>query len=126
YEIDTNNPPRLLIDRDTITQLMSEHAGSSLIPSTREGREAMYRKRPAEILDIMFRLQARNLYGKVQVLDHPESFRRFRENVHRGWFMNNCATTRCHGGTEAGRLWLHNRRPNSDETVYTNFLILDR
>lgn len=126
YEVDLASPPRMLVDRDVITRLLADYAGHPQIPVAKADREAMYRRRPAEILDLMFRLQARELYGKVRVLDDPKSMESFREDVHRGWLINNCATTRCHGGEAAGRLALASRRPNADTTVYTNFLILDR
>jgi hypothetical protein len=51
---------------------------------------------------------------------------RFRNDVHRTWLINGCATTRCHGGEKAGRLYLSTTRVNTDETAYTNFLIVDR
>ena len=126
YEVDTKSAPRLVIARPVIDRLLNEYADSPLIPSTREGREAFYRKRPAEVLDVMFRVRARNLYEHVEVLDQPRSMRLFRDNVHIAWLVNSCATTRCHGGTASGRLRLTNRRPSSDEAVYTNFLILER
>jgi hypothetical protein len=50
----------------------------------------------------------------------------FRDHVHAAWLVNNCATTRCHGGSAAGRLQLSNWRATSEESVYTNFLILER
>ncbi|MCC6661140.1 MAG: hypothetical protein IT437_09670 [Phycisphaerales bacterium] len=126
FEVDLKDPPNLMIKRDAITRLMTEHAGNPLIPSTAEGRDAMYRQNPAAILDTMFRLQARNLYPQVQVIGQPRSMRLFRDDVHRTWLVNGCATARCHGGEEAGRLQLATQKPSSDETVYTNFLILDR
>lgn len=126
FELDLSDPPRMIVSRDTITQLIERYAGNPLIPSTRDGREVLYRDRPEKILDLMFRVRARDLYSQVKVLDHPTPMRRFREDVHRGWLLNGCATTNCHGGQEAGRLWLYNRKPSSDATVYTNFLILDR
>lgn len=126
YEIDLASRPRLVIPRDTITRLMEQNAGHPLVPITREGRETWYRKDPIEVLDLMFRIQARDLYAQVQVLDQPESLISFRDNVHRGWLQNRCATDQCHGGTEAGRLRLLNTRPNTDATLYTNFLILTR
>ena len=52
--------------------------------------------------------------------------RLFRDNVHSTWLMNSCATSRCHGGAESGRLRLFNKRVNTDQTVYTNFIILAR
>lgn len=126
YEVDLSERPRLVIQRETISRLIESYRGNPLIPTTQEGREAIYRKSNGQILDLMFRLQARELYGEVRVLDQPRSMRLFREGVHRTWLINSCSTTACHGGAEAGRLMLHNRRVNSDATVYTNFLILER
>lgn len=126
YEVDLSDPPRMVIDRDTIKLLIEQHPGDPLIPSTPEGQAALYRATPAKILDIMFKVQARNLYDRVKVIDQPRSMKLFREKVHRGWLENSCATSRCHGGAEAGRLVLATERPGSDPTVYTNFVILDR
>ncbi len=126
YEIDLKSSPRLLIDRDTITRLIEEHAGDPLIPATPEGREALYTAPPTQILDAMFRIQARNLYERVRVLDQPRSIELFRDAVHRTMIQNACSTTKCHGGSEAGRLQFATRAPNSDATLYTNFLILER
>jgi hypothetical protein len=126
YEINLADPPRLQIDRDTVTQLIQQFAGDPLIPANREAQDALYRKRPEQIVDLMFKLRARDFYPRVKVLQDPASMRKFREDVHRGWLLNYCASNDCHGGTQAGRLWLNNRPSNSDGTVYTNFYILDR
>ncbi len=126
YEIDLDDPPRLLIGRDVIERLMQEHAQSELVPVTRDGRESFLRSPPARILDVMFRLQARDYYPEVRVMDDPESMRQWKRNVHAAWLNNACASARCHGGEHAGRLWLQNKHVNSDATAYTNFLILDR
>ncbi len=126
YEIDLDNPPRLLIGRDVIERFMSDYAQSELIPVTRDGRESFLRLPPARILEIMFRLQAREYYPDVRVMGDPESMRQFKRNVHATWLNNACASARCHGGENAGRLWLQNKNINSDATTYTNFLILDR
>lgn len=126
YEIDLKNPPRLLVRRSTIERLLSEFATSELLPSTPEGRKAYYRRDPVDILADIFALQARDLYGEVQVQSEPLSLNKFRLNVHPVWLMNSCATSQCHGGTEAGRFFLFNRRANTANTVYTNLLILER
>jgi len=131
FEIDLNNPPRMTIPRQSVTSLLTTYEGSAVegrgsVPETPEGRAVFHRLRPAEILGWMFDLQARDLYGTVRVEENPEAMRRFRDDVHRGWLVNSCATTRCHGGEEAGRLFLFNKRQGSDAAVYTNFLILER
>ncbi|MEX2218231.1 MAG: hypothetical protein WD749_05675 [Phycisphaerales bacterium] len=126
YEVDLTDPPRMVIDRATVTRLLDEHIADERVPRTPAEREALYRASPARVLDLMFKVQARDLYGHVRVLDQPRPMRLFRDNVHRTLVANYCATTRCHGGEEAGRLKLAAVRPNSEPTVYTNFLILER
>lgn len=126
YEVDLRRPPPLLIKRETIEQLIRMFPESPLIPATPEGREALLRRTPEQLLELIFRLQARELYGQVLVRGHPTALERFRNEVHGRWLINTCATSQCHGGGEAGRLWLYDRKPFSDETVYTNFLILER
>ncbi|MEZ6241784.1 MAG: hypothetical protein R3B57_01950 [Phycisphaerales bacterium] len=126
YEVDLSNPPKMLIGRDIIQRLMEENASSDLIPATREGREALFRAPPQRVLELMFRLQARELYKEVRVLEDPDSMRRFKQDFHGAWFVNACASSRCHGGEQAGRLWVNDKHVNSDQTAYTNFLILDQ
>lgn len=125
FEVDLASNPRVLIKRETMQRLMAEHAGHPLVPVTEEGREAILRRSPIEHLDLMFKLQAREFYREVEVLDTPAPVKLFRDEVQRTWLMG-CATNQCHGGLEAGRLVLHNRNPGSDASVYTNLLILSR
>ena len=126
YELDLKDPPRLIIPRDTISTLLERYAGHPLIPTTKQGRDAFYRRDPVEILDVMFRVQARELYPEVEVQGNPRSMDVFRDRVHATWLVNSAGTTQCHGGSKAGRLVLLNRRPTSPAAVYTNFLIIDR
>lgn len=126
YELDLSKPTRILIKRETITKLLERYAGDPLLPATRVEREAFYRKPPAEILDIMFRLQAREFYGEVQVMGDVEPMRRFRDSVQTTWLLQNCSTSGCHGDANASGLTLYRRRMGAEQSVYTNFLILDR
>lgn len=126
YEIDLDHPPRLVIPKETIEQLFARYGDSDLLPADDEGRKAFANKPPVEILRTMFQLRARDLYDQVQVLELPRSLQRFRRDVHNGWLLNACASTRCHGGLDAGDFLLYTRNRNSERTVVTNFLILDR
>lgn len=131
FEVDLKDPPRMIIPRAAVEQFMTKYAGQLVegrgqVPTTPEGREQFLRQKPAEILAWFFDLRAREFYDKVEVQENPRSMRQFRDNVHRTWLVNACATTKCHGGEEAGRLFLYTRRPNNDRSAYTNFLILDR
>jgi hypothetical protein len=126
YELDLRSPPRLLIERTTIDKLLQRYAGSPLVPSTRVERDRFYRKNPAEILDLMFQLQARDLYGEVRVIDGVDSMEKFRDEIQVTWLLQNCATSACHGGANASGLTFYRRRPGAEQSVYTNFLILDK
>lgn len=126
YELDLRDPPRLLIERSTIDKLFQRYAGSPLLPATKVERDRFYRKDPAEVLDIMFQLQARDLYGEVRVIDGVESMEAFRDTVQMTWLLQNCSTSGCHGDANPSGLTLYRRRPGSEQSVYTNFLILDR
>lgn len=126
YEIDLNNPGRLIVPREAIDALFDKYGSNPAVPQTREGRDALYKAEPAAILDIMFRAQARDLYSLIKVADLPQSLKRFRDDVNRTWLANSCATTACHGGEEAGRLRLTDERPSTDQAALTNLVILDR
>lgn len=126
YELDLSDPPRIIIPRETVDQLLEEYTGNPVIPTSREGKAEFYKLAPEEILSVMFTVQARDLYGQVQVLANPASMRQFKDSVNRGWLATSCATQACHGGPDAGDFTLVGRRPSSDEAVYTNFIILER
>lgn len=126
YEVDLSDPPKMVITRQTIDRLIEGYREHPLIPKDEEGKRALYSARPARILDLMFRVQARELYGDVKVLEDPAVFETFRERIHGRWLVNACASSGCHGGQEAGRLMLATRGKNRASTVYTNFYILDR
>ncbi len=124
YEIDLDNPGRVIVPDDLMRELMARYPEN--FPVSYEEREALLERGPDEKVRMLFESKARDLYGRVRVLDDPPSIARFKSRVGSGWLMNACASNRCHGGTEAGRLRLFNQRPNSDRTAYTNMLILDR
>lgn len=126
YELDFDNPPRVAISADTIRQLIQRYGTSPLMPASQTDRTALFRADPIDIVRLMFELKARDLYPQIQVLTEPTSLNQFRQYVHDAWLINNCATSRCHGGLEAGRFFLHERNYKSERVRYTNLLILDR
>lgn len=126
YELDLEDKPRMLIPRASVERMLDAYAEHPAVPGTREGRDALMRRPAEELVALMFELRAREFYGEVQVLDTPKSILSFRDSVQRTWLSNACATTQCHGGAEAGRLALTNRRPGSEASVFTNLLILTR
>lgn len=126
YELDFENPPRVAISPDTIRKLIENYASHSAIPADADGRSSLFRKDPIDVLRLMFEVRARDLYPEVEVLSEPASMNLFRQRVHNTWLINNCATSNCHGGVNAGRLFLHRHNHLDERVRYTNFLILDR
>ncbi len=126
YETDLDASSTVIIKRETIDRFLQQYAEHPLVPVTRTGRDALRRKPATEVLSVMFQVGARDLYGDVRIVGQPASMKMFRDTVHAGWLVNRCATTQCHGGADAGKLMLINRRTRAESTVYTNFLILDR
>ncbi len=126
YELDLRDPPRLLIERDTTERFLNAYSGAAGLPRTENERKDFFQRKPEEILELMFRLRARELYPEVRVLDLPESLALFRDNVAGTWLTRNCASTSCHGGTDAPPPHLFNKRPFSETTALTNFIIIDR
>ncbi len=125
YEVDLADPPRMLLSKESVKRFIDTYAGQGNVPISKDGREAFARRPASKILEAMFDLQAREFYAEVKVQENPASMRRFRDEVHR-WIVSSCATTDCHGGTEAGRFQLYTKRVNSDTSSYTNFYIIDR
>lgn len=126
FEVDLNTPTRMVVPEQTMRALMTRYPES--FPVDVDAREAILKKEPVEQLRMLFEHRARDLYDDVRVLENPPSMETFKSRIHGsgGWLINACASNRCHGGSDAGRLQLINRSPNTDETAYTNFLILER
>ena len=126
WEIDEKDPPRLRIKRETLEAVFEAYSDNPKVPETAAGREAILSASQAEQLRFLFSLPARDFYHEVEVLEDPEAIRIFRDFVNRTWLRNACATTGCHGGTEAGRLQLVRATTTSPEVYYTNMVILER
>ena len=126
YEIDLDDPPKVLVARDAVMELFDRYGASGMIPDTEREQTELASAPSIDIVRLMFRLRARDLYDQIQVLSEPKALRLFRERVHDTWLMNNCSTTRCHGGTDAGRFALIRSGSSNDRTRYTNLLTIDR
>ena len=126
YEIDFKNPPKLFVSPESIREVLEKYGDSNLIPSDSSGRTRLFRADPLEIARLIFKLKARDLYARIEVNSEPAALNLFRLKVHDGWLIPNCATSRCHGGIDAGKFFLHRRGSKTDKVRYTNLLILER
>jgi hypothetical protein len=126
YEIDFDRPPKVSVEAETIRAMIEQYGSSRLIPPTEGERNQLFRADPLEIVELLFKLRARDLYPQVDVITEPWALNLFRRRVHNTWLLNNCATVRCHGGGAAGRFYLHRRNYKDERVRYTNLLILHR
>lgn len=126
YEVDLDDPPKLSIERSVMESFIEQYGSDPAMPSTQAGREALLSSAPVEQLRMLFTLKARDHYPGVRVLTEPDALTRFRDDVYRGWLARGCATSRCHGGASAGRLWIPRAASPDARTYLTTFLILDR
>lgn len=126
FELDMTRPSKFVIKRDVVEKFADTYAERIFRVFNAEQRADYIRSDPKRIVKDMFALRAREFYPEIKVLENPPSMKRFRDDVHRRWLSNSCATSQCHGGEDAGRLWLFSGKSGSDDAAYTNFLILDR
>lgn len=124
YEIDFQDAPALRVPPEGIRQLILRYGSSSLIPATTEDRNTLYRKPAIDIARLMFDLKARDLYKYIEVQEDPASLARFRTRVHNSWMIPNCATSRCHGGLQAGEFFLYTGQATDTRIRYTNLMTL--
>ncbi|MDZ4756049.1 MAG: hypothetical protein SGJ11_16320 [Phycisphaerae bacterium] len=126
YEIDFRKPPKVVISNDTVRSMIEKYSASAMIPASAEGRAALFREDPIRLVRLLFDLKARDLYGEIEVMGEPWSLNLYRQKVHNTWLISNCATSKCHGGMDAGRFFLHQRNHASAQVRYTNLLLLER
>lgn len=126
YELDFDRPPRLDVDVSTIHKLIEGYGTRPQMPASRAERAALHRADPIEVVQLMFELRARELYPEIQVKSEPYALNLYRQRVHNAWLIPNCATSRCHGGSDGGEFFLHNRNYRDARVRFTNLLILER
>lgn len=126
YEIDFRHPPKVAVKPEVIREFLEKYGSHKAIPTSQAERNAIFRADPLQIVRLMFEIRARDLYGKIDVLSEPHAMNLFRQRVHNTWLIQNCATSECHGGVNAGRLFLHRRNFRDERVRYTNFLTLER
>jgi len=124
YEIDFKDPPRMTVSPEGVRQLILRYGSSALVPADSQARNALYSKNGTELAHLLFDLKARDLYGYIEVDEDPASIAKFRTRVHNSWLIGNCATSRCHGGVDAGRFFLYTGNAKDQRIRYTNLLTL--
>ena len=123
YEADLDAKPNVTMPPDTIDKLFKDYASDDRLV---KDQRAFRKLEGYEQLEVLFSLQARELYPDVIIRQDSPAMREFRSQLHQRYVLNYCATNGCHGDSSPGGLFLFRIQPNSDATVYTNFYILNR
>lgn len=123
-ETDLRSPPRMRHALELPTAMQERYPSHERMPPAGPERSGMQTWSTQRLLQLLFSMQARDLYGMVRIDEDPEHLRLFRKRVHDGWLIPNCATSRCHGGAAGGRLVLATTDSKSSRTAYTNLLVL--
>ncbi|WP_221435316.1 hypothetical protein [Algisphaera agarilytica] len=119
YEVDLSTEPRIVISDETLDSFFQKYSDNRLVPTGRRDRGAFKRLDGHEQLDLMFRVQARDLYDQVDVRQEPTPLARFRRTVNPQYVARYFAPTFGHG--EIPGLSLFNKRPEDEAEAYTNF-----
>ena len=122
YEIDFDRPPRLEVAPTDAKALMEEFSANPLVPADQPSRAALMHGDPLNVVRLAFGLKARDFYPKIKVISEPIALSDFRRKVHDGWLIPNCATSRCHGGPDAGAFFLFNTNTADQRVRYANLL----
>ncbi len=123
YEVDLSEEPNISLKPETIEKLYENYSSNDRL--TKDRRE--FRRMPGhEQLEVLFDLQARELYPEVIIRQDSPAIKAFRTKLHQRYVLSYCAATGCHGDGSPGNLFLFRTQPNSDPTVYTNFYILNQ
>jgi hypothetical protein len=125
-EVDLTRPPRMEASPDLPTDLVTRFGPEGKLPVDGDTAQKLAAWPAPRLLTLLFQLKARDLYGRIRVAEDPEHLRVYRKQVHDAWLVPNCATSRCHGGDQAGSLRLVREQPRDARTSYTNLVHLLR
>lgn len=114
--------PRVRVPSDTLDKLFKDYASKTGVPKGRTEQRIFRGKKGYEQLQLIFDLQARDLYDEVVVLEDPAALIEYRRNINPNYvaryFRQNFGTGQIPGLTLLGN------RPNAIDEVYTNFYLL--
>jgi len=114
--------PRVVVPRDVIDEFFERFSDDPALPKGRDARNR-FRAQPGwEQLDTIFRLRARDLYPRVQVVRDPDVLQTYRGQINPAYVVG---YFRRHFGTgQIPGLYLHRYRPNAAPSAFANFLTL--
>ncbi len=129
YEINLRDRPTVVVRPDTVDKIYDNptyRADQAMADYQGVTGKAKFRNLPGyEQLRILFDLRARELYEEVVIRTEPQALKEFRTRINPTYVARYCGE--CHGPDRAEHPPIvFNRKANSEQVAYTNFLILSR
>jgi hypothetical protein len=116
--------PQVRVPNEVIRELYNQYRDHPAMPQGADALDRILSAPGYEQLELMFRLRARDFYGRVRLIKDPKPLLQFRLWIHERYVMGYCG--RCHAGQETGDFGFYRRQKNTDRTFYSNFYILDQ
>lgn len=126
YEVDLGTKPSVVVPTSVVDQFFQSYRDSDTLKAFQgvAGKQRFKRLEGYEQLRYIFQERARELYGQVLVRDEPTSLRTFRTKINPVYLTRYCGA--CHGKAETKKFYLFTNQPSSEQTAYSNWLILNR
>jgi len=124
-EIDEVNirPDKVTVPPDVLEKFFAEFADDERVPKGASAKGKVRAQKGLEKLKLIMEVGGRKFFDDIVVHEDPPAIRDFRV-IHRNYVLSFCATNDCHGGAKAGKFFLFNTAPTTNETIHTNFYIL--
>ena len=122
-EINEDLNPRVTVPRGVVEKFLTDYADEEEVPKGATAKSRFFAQKDLEKVKLMMTVGAKEFYGDIVSHDDPPAIRDFRI-IHRNYVLAFCATAECHGGAKAGKFFLFNTAPTTNETIHTNFYIL--
>ena len=122
YEVDLETKPPVAIPPRVLDEFFDRYGDNDAVPRGRRERSEFKRLPGYKQLDLFFKVQARDLYGQVNVRTEPPSLTRYRRMINNQYVARYFAPT--FGQGQIDGLTLFNARPDDEAEAYTNFYLL--
>lgn len=126
YEVNPSDHPNVQVPNEVMESVYKKYAGEQDVPVGIQAQRQALGAEGWRKLQLLFSLRAREFYSQVKVFDDPKVISDFRSTIHTRYVLSYCASNACHGGKDAGNFFLFRFQPASEQTVYTNYYILNR
>ncbi len=126
YESNVNLLPKLNVSDKTRRKLIQEYGRSPMFQRDPSLRTTVLDGSDEVVFKLIRFLNAEHLYEDIHEIEEPYALELYRTHVHDAWLINRCGTTDCHGGGNAGILFLFQEPKLDDQSRYANLLMLDR